>query len=95
MMQQQTDHFTYAAQAEHYVHGAQQQLQQQESYAQILHHPQQEHYAHGPTHYQIPQTFEEVRTLWMGDLQYWMDENYLCSCFAVTGEVRMHPSFHA
>ncbi|OWM86354.1 hypothetical protein CDL15_Pgr010696 [Punica granatum] len=30
---------------------------------------------------------EEVRTLWIGDLQYWMDENYLASCFASTGEV--------
>ncbi|CAI0407175.1 unnamed protein product [Linum tenue] len=30
---------------------------------------------------------DEVRTLWIGDLQYWMDENYLSSCFAHTGEV--------
>ncbi|GBG78081.1 hypothetical protein CBR_g26019 [Chara braunii] len=30
---------------------------------------------------------EEVKTLWVGDLQYWMDENYLHSCFAHTGEV--------
>lgn len=29
----------------------------------------------------------EIRTLWIGDLQYWMDENYLSSCFAQTGEV--------
>ncbi|KAL6223613.1 hypothetical protein ACLB2K_006996 [Fragaria x ananassa] len=32
-------------------------------------------------------TVEEVRTLWIGDLQYWVDENYLTSCFAHTGEV--------
>uniref|UniRef100_A0A0A9CFH4 RRM domain-containing protein n=1 Tax=Arundo donax TaxID=35708 RepID=A0A0A9CFH4_ARUDO len=28
----------------------------------------------------------EVRTLWIGDLQYWMDENYIYGCFASTGE---------
>ncbi|KAK9939732.1 hypothetical protein M0R45_016421 [Rubus argutus] len=34
-----------------------------------------------------PTSVEEVRTLWIGDLQYWVDENYLSSCFAHTGEV--------
>ncbi|KAJ8770913.1 hypothetical protein K2173_022085 [Erythroxylum novogranatense] len=34
-----------------------------------------------------PTTLEEVRTLWVGDLQYWMDESYLNSCFIHTGEV--------
>ncbi|XP_024538668.1 polyadenylate-binding protein RBP47B' isoform X6 [Selaginella moellendorffii] len=34
-----------------------------------------------------PMTLEEVRTLWIGDLQYWMDENYLRNLFAHTGEV--------
>ncbi|KAJ0018171.1 hypothetical protein Pint_10951 [Pistacia integerrima] len=29
----------------------------------------------------------EIRTLWIGDLQYWMDENYISSCFAHSGEV--------
>ncbi|GAY34119.1 hypothetical protein CUMW_009790 [Citrus unshiu] len=29
----------------------------------------------------------EIRTLWIGDLQYWMDETYLNTCFAHTGEV--------
>lgn len=29
----------------------------------------------------------EVRSLWIGDLQYWMDENYLSTCFYHTGEV--------
>eukprot|EP00252_Welwitschia_mirabilis_P008616 TRINITY_DN2059_c0_g1_i3.p1 TRINITY_DN2059_c0_g1~~TRINITY_DN2059_c0_g1_i3.p1 ORF type:complete len:315 (+),score=60.53 TRINITY_DN2059_c0_g1_i3:412-1356(+) len=33
------------------------------------------------------QSTDEVRTLWVGDLQYWMDENYLQTCFAHTGEV--------
>lgn len=29
----------------------------------------------------------EVRSLWIGDLQYWMDENYLSSCFYHSGEL--------
>jgi len=37
---------------------------------------------------QPPATADEVRTLWIGDLQYWMDENYIASCFAHTGEVK-------
>ncbi|XP_057953557.1 polyadenylate-binding protein RBP47B' [Malania oleifera] len=37
--------------------------------------------------YHHPTTVEEVRTLWIGDLQYWADENYLHTCFAHTGEV--------
>lgn len=28
----------------------------------------------------------EVRTLWIGDLQYWMDETYLSNCFFQSGE---------
>ncbi|KAF9597387.1 hypothetical protein IFM89_017733 [Coptis chinensis] len=34
-----------------------------------------------------PTTLEEIRTLWIGDLQYWVEENYLNTCFAHTGEV--------
>jgi len=30
---------------------------------------------------------EENKTVWVGDLNYWMDENYLHSCFGYTGEV--------
>ncbi|XP_050225075.1 polyadenylate-binding protein RBP47B' [Mercurialis annua] len=40
-----------------------------------------------PGGYHQPATLEEVRTLWIGDLQYWADENYLSSCFSHTGEV--------
>ena len=36
---------------------------------------------------QLAAGLDEVRTLWIGDLQYWMDENYLASCFAASGEV--------
>ncbi|RLM64273.1 nucleic acid binding protein [Panicum miliaceum] len=31
---------------------------------------------------------EDNRMIWVGDLQYWMDENYLHSCFGPSGEVR-------
>ncbi|TYI19153.1 hypothetical protein ES332_A07G144600v1 [Gossypium tomentosum] len=34
-----------------------------------------------------PTSLEEVRTLWIGDLQFWVDESYLNSCFAHTGEL--------
>ncbi|CAI9783581.1 unnamed protein product [Fraxinus pennsylvanica] len=27
-----------------------------------------------------------IRSLWIGDLQYWMDEQYIYSCFALTGK---------
>ncbi|XP_059430539.1 polyadenylate-binding protein RBP47B' isoform X2 [Corylus avellana] len=37
--------------------------------------------------YHQPTTVEEVRTLWIGDLQYWVEESYLHGCFAHTGEV--------
>ncbi|KAG8386134.1 hypothetical protein BUALT_Bualt03G0117400 [Buddleja alternifolia] len=30
---------------------------------------------------------DEIRTLWIGDLQYWMDESYLTNCFYPTGEL--------
>ncbi|KAF8651241.1 hypothetical protein HU200_063488 [Digitaria exilis] len=35
-----------------------------------------------------PTASDEVRTLWIGDLQYWMDEGYIYGCFASTGEVQ-------
>lgn len=38
-------------------------------------------------HPHVPQTHDEVRTLWVGDLQFWMEESYLQNCFAHTGEV--------
>ena len=34
---------------------------------------------------------EENKTIWVGDLHYWMDENYLHSCFGYTGEVSTRP----
>ncbi|KAK8950683.1 Polyadenylate-binding protein RBP47 [Platanthera zijinensis] len=37
--------------------------------------------------YQLGAGAEDNKTIWVGDLQYWMDENYLHSCFGHTGEV--------
>ncbi|XP_051113839.1 polyadenylate-binding protein RBP47B' isoform X2 [Andrographis paniculata] len=37
--------------------------------------------------YHQPATFEEVRTLWIGDLPYWADENYLRGWFSSAAEV--------
>ncbi|XP_020593973.1 polyadenylate-binding protein RBP45-like [Phalaenopsis equestris] len=37
-----------------------------------------------PSH---PDSSDEVRTLWIGDLQYWMEETYIHGCFAQSGEV--------
>ncbi|PKU82418.1 polyadenylate-binding protein RBP45 isoform X2 [Dendrobium catenatum] len=34
-----------------------------------------------------PQSADEIRTLWIGDLQYWMEESYISNCFAQSGEV--------
>ncbi|XP_048559254.1 RNA-binding protein L-like [Triticum urartu] len=45
----------------------------------------QQYYA-APQAPAAPAASDEVRTLWIGDLQYWMDENYIYSCFANTGE---------
>ncbi|KAL7602196.1 polyadenylate-binding protein RBP47 isoform X1 [Lactuca sativa] len=36
---------------------------------------------------QIQTSSEDNKTIWVGDLQHWMDEAYLQSCFAQTGEV--------
>jgi hypothetical protein len=62
--------------------------------------PPQAHYGQAPTPQQYyaappvpvqapaaPAAADEVRTLWIGDLQYWMDENYVFGCFSNTGEV--------
>ncbi|XP_028105199.1 polyadenylate-binding protein RBP47-like [Camellia sinensis] len=53
----------------------QQQIQQQ----QQIHHQQQQQ--------QIQGSSDENRTIWIGDLQQWMDEGYINTCFAHTGEV--------
>ncbi|PSS06137.1 Polyadenylate-binding protein, partial [Actinidia chinensis var. chinensis] len=52
-------------------------------------HPQPVQVQTQPQQYMAAQTGDsnEVKSLWIGDLQYWMDENYVSNCFAHTGEV--------
>ncbi|PSS19761.1 Polyadenylate-binding protein [Actinidia chinensis var. chinensis] len=45
-------------------------------------HPQQQQHQQ-----QQPGSNGENKTIWIGDLQNWMDEDYLHSCFASTGEI--------
>ncbi|KAG6416504.1 hypothetical protein SASPL_123934 [Salvia splendens] len=47
--------------------------------------PQQ--YAAPPTAQPQETVDDGIWSLWIGDLQYWMDEQYLYSCFATAGEV--------
>ncbi|XP_021719688.1 polyadenylate-binding protein RBP45-like [Chenopodium quinoa] len=58
-----------------------QQAPQQQQQQQASQQPQQQYQQ------QPAATAEDVRTLWIGDLQYWMDENYIRNCFAHTGEL--------
>ncbi|KAJ8762397.1 hypothetical protein K2173_007557 [Erythroxylum novogranatense] len=49
-------------------------------------------YHHHPPHMQSPLQSQgsgggENKTVWIGDLHPWMEENYLHSCFASTGEI--------
>ncbi|XP_038885237.1 polyadenylate-binding protein RBP47-like [Benincasa hispida] len=50
--------------------------------------PPPPHQINGQQHQQQHQgSTSENKTIWVGDLQHWMDENYLHSCFASTGEI--------
>lgn len=57
--------------------------QQQQQYPPQYHAPPPP-----PSQYQVaaamqqPGSSDEIRSLWIGDLQYWMDEAYLQSCFS-------------
>jgi RNA recognition motif-containing protein len=51
--------------------------------------PPQPYYAAPPPQAMpAPAAADEVKTLWIGDLQPWMDESYIYNCFAATGEVQ-------
>lgn len=75
----------------------QQQQQQQQPYQYQQQQPQQMYYQQQqqqqPPQAQFsaaaaqPVGADGVCTLWIGDLQVWMDEQYLISCFAPTGEM--------
>ncbi|KAL1557965.1 Polyadenylate-binding protein rbp47 [Salvia divinorum] len=67
----------------------QQQQQMMYNHPYTPYYPQQ----HQPKQYplkqrnQIQASAEDNKTIWIGDLQPWMDEDYLHSCFSPTGEV--------
>ncbi|KAL8461398.1 hypothetical protein ACS0TY_031940 [Phlomoides rotata] len=60
--------------------------QQQQPPAAPVPLPQPQQYAAVPAP-QPPIVDDGIRSLWIGDLQYWMDEQYLHSCFGTAGEL--------
>ncbi|GJU68507.1 putative transcription factor/ chromatin remodeling BED-type(Zn) family protein [Tanacetum coccineum] len=38
---------------------------------------------------------DEIKSLWIGDLQYWMDETYVSNCFLPTGDHLLHHQMDA
>ncbi|XP_059647759.1 polyadenylate-binding protein RBP47-like isoform X2 [Cornus florida] len=64
----------------HQQHYMPYQQQQQQPYQQ-----QQQRLAQSESQIQV--TSEDNKTIWVGDLQLWMDETYLSTCFAHTGEL--------
>ncbi|KAL6990796.1 Polyadenylate-binding protein rbp45 [Sarracenia purpurea var. burkii] len=96
---QQNHHFQYQQQQQWMMANQQQQPQQQQQQS-FQYQPQPPMYYHQQPPPQAavaaaqpqyaaaqPTSGDEVRTLWIGDLQYWMDEQYIVNCFAHTGEV--------
>ncbi|KAG4931658.1 hypothetical protein AAZX31_17G232200 [Glycine max] len=49
--------------------------------------PYHHQYAAQPQHQHQNGSGGENKTIWIGDLHHWMDENYLHRCFASTGEI--------
>ncbi|KMS96745.1 hypothetical protein BVRB_8g200490 [Beta vulgaris subsp. vulgaris] len=62
------------------------QQQQQQAPQQVWAQQPAQQYQQQPQQ-QPPANADEIRTLWIGDLQYWMDENYIRTCFAQSGEL--------
>ena len=50
-----------------------------------MYHHNHHHQSRGNKHQNASNA--ENKTIWIGDLLHWMDENYLNSCFAPAGEV--------
>ncbi|KAF3958809.1 hypothetical protein ACB098_06G039200 [Castanea mollissima] len=90
--QYQQAHAAAAAAAQQQQQQQQQWMMQQQQQQQV---PQQQsgwaqpQQAQAQAQYSAQQTVgsEEIRSLWIGDLLPWMEENYLLSCFSHTGEV--------
>ncbi|GAA0156614.1 hypothetical protein LIER_14068 [Lithospermum erythrorhizon] len=94
--QQQQHHQWLAMQQQQYQQWvAMQQYQQQMMYNHHYmpyYHPQhhqqlQQQQMYNQTKQQVQGSDEENRTLWIGDLQQWMDESYLRGCFDNAGEI--------
>ncbi|KAI4295629.1 hypothetical protein L6164_035653 [Bauhinia variegata] len=94
----QPQHYQQQWMAMQYPAAAMAMMQQQmmmypQHYMPYVHHyqpPHQQLKSSPPPHQQYQQkqgSTDEIRTIWLGDLHHWMDENYLHSCFAHTGEV--------
>ncbi|XP_020211683.1 polyadenylate-binding protein RBP47 isoform X2 [Cajanus cajan] len=73
----------------------QQMMMYPQHYMPYVHHqypppppPPQHHHHHNTKQLSAAaSSSDEIRTIWLGDLHHWMDENYLHNCFAHTGEV--------
>ncbi|PIN12328.1 Apoptosis-promoting RNA-binding protein TIA-1/TIAR (RRM superfamily) [Handroanthus impetiginosus] len=69
----------------------QQQMMYNPHYVPYYHHQQEYQHQTQPLLQQqgnqIQSSGEDNRTIWIGDLQQWMDESYVQSCFSQTGEV--------
>ncbi|KAG8364272.1 hypothetical protein BUALT_Bualt19G0111000 [Buddleja alternifolia] len=84
-MQQQYQQQWMAA-AQYPAMAMQQQMMYNQHYAPYY--QQQQQYQQPPKqNNQIQSSSEDNKTIWIGDLQQWMDEGYLQTCFAQTGEV--------
>ncbi|KAL3621174.1 Polyadenylate-binding protein rbp47 [Castilleja foliolosa] len=90
--QQQMQHQQWVAMQQQYQQQwmAMQQYQQQMMYNQHYvpyYHPHQQQQQFQQNNGQIQSSSEDNKTIWIGDLQQWMDEGYLHSCFSQSGEV--------
>ncbi|KAK4424184.1 Polyadenylate-binding protein RBP47 [Sesamum alatum] len=70
------------------VMAMQQQMMYNQHYVPYYPHHQPHPQTHTPKQgNQIQSSGEDNKTIWIGDLQQWMDEGYLHACFSQTGEV--------
>ncbi|KVH93254.1 Nucleotide-binding, alpha-beta plait [Cynara cardunculus var. scolymus] len=79
-----------AAAASMAMHHPAMMYQQPPPHYMPYHYQQQQYQQQSPQQQrgnQIQSSSEDNKTIWVGDLQHWMDETYLQSCFAQTGEV--------
>eukprot|EP00262_Sarcandra_glabra_P022163 TRINITY_DN96_c0_g3_i1.p1 TRINITY_DN96_c0_g3~~TRINITY_DN96_c0_g3_i1.p1 ORF type:complete len:478 (-),score=115.22 TRINITY_DN96_c0_g3_i1:274-1521(-) len=87
MMQQQQQQPHQAQQPPAWNHHQQQQPQVMHQQPQPQQQQQQQHQSQYSAPASQPASADEIRTLWIGDLQYWMEESYIHGCFAASGEV--------